>query len=121
MSNADITSLIIREMRDDIRALNNKVENVRQEMVTMRVELTGRIDATNDRMDAMNENLCARIDGTNERMDAMNDRVDGMGVRIDGTNQRLDRIEIEMRAGFVAVTQVLGNHETRITKLETAK
>jgi uncharacterized protein YPO0396 len=99
MSNADITSLILREMRDDLRALNHKVENVRQEMVTLRTELTVRIDATNDRMDAMNENLCARL---------------------DGTNQRIDRVETEMRAGFAAVTQVLGNHEARITKLETA-
>ena len=62
----DITVLILREIRDEIRA--------------MRHDLTQRIDATNE-----------RIGTTNERIDGMRGE---LTQRIDGTNDRLGQLEI---------------------------
>ncbi len=64
MEPTDLTSEILRSIRDEVRGTN------------------ARIDETN-----------TRIDETNTRIDETNTRIDETNTRLDGTIARLDRIE----------------------------
>jgi hypothetical protein len=65
MSTNDLSVAILREIRDEIRS-------------------------TNSRIDALGAHLGARIDGTNARLDTLGA---GVNARIDLTNERLEVVE----------------------------
>ena len=96
-STADLTIQILREIRDGVRA-------------------------TNERLDG----LIGRVDGLNVRVDTLNERVDGLSGRVDQTNERLDLVEktlADMAGQFVFISRYVQNsvkrQDARIESLET--
>ncbi|MBA3392368.1 MAG: hypothetical protein H0T89_06975 [Deltaproteobacteria bacterium] len=67
MESDDLTIHVLREIRDEIRSTNQ------------------RVDETNVRLDAINTHLGKRIDAMGERLDK---RIDGMGDRITESEMR---------------------------------
>ena len=93
MTASDLTVAILREIRDEIRTTNSK------------------LDTTNGRIDAVGEELSARIDGAREELSA----------RIDVTNSRLEVVETTLRdlAGQqVMLTRYMKNFVDRHDSLE---
>lgn len=81
---SDVAVEILRDIRDEIRHT--------------RVDLSGRIDATNARLDAVN----ARLDATNQRLDHLGSR----------------QVEVETRIGTELVAVVGAIRDLRDTLLE---
>ncbi|MBX3228751.1 MAG: hypothetical protein KIT84_39940 [Labilithrix sp.] len=85
----DLTVEILKQIRDGV--LESKAE-----IVSLRNELSYRIDATN-----------ARLDATNERLDATNERLDATNERLDATNERLESLGAELRAELKDLKQTV--------------
>ncbi len=96
MEPTGLTIEILRDIRDEIRGTN------------------ARIDATNARLDGTN----ARLDATNDHLDALGGRVDVLGGKVDVTNGRIERLErrqtdMEIRLSTEIVAVVGAVNEVR--------
>jgi chromosome segregation ATPase len=93
MAGGDLTIEILKDIRDEIRATNQ------------------RLDATNQRLDA-----------TNQRLDVTIDRLDVTIARLDVTNERLDTVEstlldlVEQQRFVVRYTRALSEGDTRLER-----
>jgi hypothetical protein len=87
---SDITVMILREIRDEVRLT--------------RIDLAARIDTTNHRIDALSD----RLDGIHANLSA---RLDAHDARFDAQDARfyakLDQLRDETRAAFAAVLQLM--------------
>lgn len=70
--------------------------------------VNGKIDKTNSRLDELRTDLGDRIDKTNERIDALGAN---LGARIDATNLRLDKVEVRLGQVESAVKEVSAQHK----------
>lgn len=96
----DVTVQILTSIRDEIR--------------TMRTDLTAAIDRTNERLDQTNE----RLDQTNIRLDRANDRLDRVEHRLDLHGQALTKLIGEVRGMNERIDNVLtGAHRAEHEEL----
>jgi len=80
----DLTVTILREIRDETRQ-------------------------TNTRLDSLQQGMHESIGQTNARLDGLQHEMGQANARLDQTNSRLDSLQLEMRKGFEHVGQRIDN------------
>jgi predicted nucleic acid-binding Zn-ribbon protein len=101
----EITTHILREIRDELRG--------------MRADLSNRIDSTNERIDATNDRMAAMNVGLHERIDGLSQ---DLAANRDEARATVATFREEVRAGFADVLHVISERErvtdARLTRLE---
>ena len=75
----DLMHREMRELREELRETNRRIDEVRG-------TLLAKIEETNRRIDSVQEMMLAKIEETNKRIDETN-------KRIDESNRRIDRVQ----------------------------
>jgi methyl-accepting chemotaxis protein len=110
MEPSDLTVTILREIRDEVRSTNGRLDHLtgRVDQMSGRTDLmSGRIVQVTDRVDQMS----GRMDQMTGRMDQMVDRMDHMTGRLDRVERRQVESEIRLATELIAVTAAV--HEVR--------
>lgn len=106
----NLTIAILREIRDEIRSTNARLDQTRE-------ELGARIDQMGARIDDVRDTLGARIDATNTRLDRVVQEQIRQGttlVKVVEAIESLDRRQDALEAGVGRVVDELERLNARI-------
>jgi len=92
MESSDLTIQVLREIRDEIRLTNGRLD-----------QTNGQLDQTNGRLDRMN----GQLDQTNGRLDRMNGKLDLTNERLEKLEKRQAQGEIRLSTEMVAVAKAV--------------
>jgi uncharacterized coiled-coil protein SlyX len=93
METSDLTTTILRGIRDDIANLGNRLDAKID-------KLDGKVDALgtrlDDKIDALGTRLDGRIDALGTRLDSQSGKLDELALRLDKHDRRFDRLDNRM-------------------------
>jgi peptidoglycan hydrolase CwlO-like protein len=97
METSDLTTTILRGIRDDIANLGNrldgKIDKLDGKIDALGTRLDGKIDKLDTKVDALGARLDDKIDKLEVRLDG---KIDALGTRLDGQSGKLDELALRL-------------------------
>ena len=96
MVDEPITIQILRDIRDEVRGTNKRLES-------LEATTSSRFES----LEAKVEGIDSRLEGIDSRLEGIDSRLEGIDSRFDGIDRRFDALDRTMMAGFKVVKESL--------------